>query len=48
MALMVDPDDYCCAEAHQECKINEAELSEKVLVSTASYLSVTVQSYVFT
>ncbi len=48
LALVVDPDDYRCAEAHRECKIDEeVELSEEVLVSTASYLSVAVQSYVF-
>ena len=37
MALVVGPDDYCHAEAHQEHKIDEAELSEEVLVSIASH-----------
>ena len=45
---MVDPNNYCHAEAHLKHKVDEAELSEEVLVSTASYLSVIVQSYVFT
>jgi hypothetical protein len=41
LALVVDPDDYRRAEAHRERKIDEeAELSEGVLVSTSSYLSV--------
>jgi len=39
LALVVDPDDYNCAEAHQERQIEEVELSKEVWVSRASYVT---------